>query len=239
MNTMPTVTEVLKRLREKGYTIDFNLTNNCLVCNSNALQIHPDEFVVDENFRFEGPSDPADETIIYAISSPGHNIKGVLVDGYGIYSDELTNNMVQALAGRANVKTEPALNEDDQEAISRLAVTRTLDAQFTFVDIPAFIQQIKHEDTWKNGDRNSITIFKTDDLRVVLIALHPGAELKTHTAPGIITVQAIEGKITFSTGGQMEELSAGNMVILQAGIPHAVMALEESVFLLTMAIKKV
>ena len=81
MNTMTTVTEVLSHLREKGYTTDFNLKENCLECHGNFLQIHPDEFVVDEHFRFEGPTDPADEMIIYAISSTTHGVKGVLVNG--------------------------------------------------------------------------------------------------------------------------------------------------------------
>lgn len=36
-------------------------------------------------------------------------------------------------------------------------------------------------------------------MRIVLITLHKGAEMKTHTAPGIITVQVLEGDITCTT----------------------------------------
>jgi len=97
MNTMTTVTEVLNHLKENGYTEDFNLHDNCLVCHDNLLQIHPDEFVVDKHYRFEGATDPADEAIIYAISSAKYNIKGVLLNGYGVSSDLMTNELIKAL----------------------------------------------------------------------------------------------------------------------------------------------
>lgn len=97
MEYMTTVSEVINNLRKQGYTIDFNLRENCLVCNDNHLQIYPEEFVVDKHYRFEGMSDPADEAVIYAISSKKYDLKGILVNGYGIYSEKITNEMISAL----------------------------------------------------------------------------------------------------------------------------------------------
>lgn len=85
MNPMTTLSEVLNELKSRGYTEDFNLQEHCLTCNSNALQVHPEDFKVDKHYRFEGMSDPGDSAIVYAISSDKHNLKGVLVDGYGIF----------------------------------------------------------------------------------------------------------------------------------------------------------
>jgi hypothetical protein len=98
MNPMTTLSEVLNKLKSEGYTVDFNLQDNCLVCHGNTLAISPDEFVVDRHFRFEGQSDPGDEAIVYAISSVKHDIKGILVNGYGIYSDPLSDRMIKALS---------------------------------------------------------------------------------------------------------------------------------------------
>ncbi|MEJ6981263.1 hypothetical protein WG906_12420 [Pedobacter sp. P351] len=56
--SMTTVSKVLNNLKEKGYTVDFNLNDNCLVCHENTLQIHPEEFIVDKHYRFEGQTDP-------------------------------------------------------------------------------------------------------------------------------------------------------------------------------------
>ena len=92
-----TVTDVLYELKARGYTVDFNLNKDCLVCYENELTLHPDEFVVDKHYRFEGTTDPADESVIYAISSPKNNIKGTLINAYGVYSNDLSNEMVRAL----------------------------------------------------------------------------------------------------------------------------------------------
>ncbi|MFC6225281.1 phosphoribosylpyrophosphate synthetase [Hymenobacter artigasi] len=95
---MTTVSEVLNHLKKEGYTVDFNLQDNCLICHGNALQLSPDEFQVDRHYRFEGMSDPGDEAVVYAISSPQHGLKGTLVNGYGISSEAMGAAMVQALS---------------------------------------------------------------------------------------------------------------------------------------------
>ena len=97
MNTMTTLSEVTSLLKARGYTIDFNLKENCLECGSNLLKIFPGEFKVDKHYRFEGQSDPGDEAIVYAISSSKYNLKGVLVNGYGISSKSITDEMIKAL----------------------------------------------------------------------------------------------------------------------------------------------
>jgi hypothetical protein len=97
MDTMTTVSEIINKLKKEGYTEDFNLKENCLECQGNFLQVYPDEFVVDRHFRFEGISDPGDEAIVYAISSPKYNLKGTVVNGYGMYSDNMVDEMVKAL----------------------------------------------------------------------------------------------------------------------------------------------
>ena len=97
MNTMTTLSEITSLLKERGYTIDFNLKQNCIECSGNLLKIFAGEFLVDKHYRFEGPSDPGDEAIVYAISSSKYNLKGVLVNGYGISSSSITDEMIKAL----------------------------------------------------------------------------------------------------------------------------------------------
>ena len=98
MSTMTTLSEILNKLKSEGYSVDFNLMENCLVCQGNSLEIQPEDFVVDRHFRFEGLSDPGDAAIVYAISSARHDIKGVLVNGYGVSSDPASDKMIKALA---------------------------------------------------------------------------------------------------------------------------------------------
>lgn len=238
MNTMTTVSEVLNILKERGYTVDFNLKENHLLYN-NSMKLTPSEFVVDKHYRFEGLSDPADEAIVYAISSAKGNIKGTLVNGYGIYSESVTNEMLEALkenphsvdAKNKSLIMEEKFNEATQQ---RPYGDRLIDAPMVTIDLPAFMQQIKQETTWKDSDRNAITVYKTNGMRIVLIALHSGAEMVKHTANGIINLQVIEGQIKFSTDEGTIELSKGQIVALHKQIPHSVLAKTESVFLLTL-----
>lgn len=111
---------------------------------------------------------------------------------------------------------------------------RTLDAPLVTIDLRFFIAQIKREEQWKKTDRNAITIFKSLVMRIVLIALHKGAQMKDHTASGTINVQIIEGEMQFTTNEQTITLYAGQMLVLQEGIVHCVLAKEETVFLLTL-----
>lgn len=97
MDTMTTLSEILTKLKKDGYSEDFNLQANCLACQGNRVQVFPHEFVVDRHYRFEGLSDPADEAVVYAISSAKYHLKGTLVNGYGLYADPLADEMVKAL----------------------------------------------------------------------------------------------------------------------------------------------
>jgi quercetin dioxygenase-like cupin family protein len=112
--------------------------------------------------------------------------------------------------------------------------TRLVDAPLVNINLSEFIKQIKSETTWANRDRNAITVFKTNGLRIVLIALHKDAVMKEHTADGIISVQVLEGEINFSADKRSTLLKQHDMVVLHKGMPHSVQAMEESVFLLTL-----
>lgn len=99
MYTYDTVSAAVNGLKERGYDMDFNLTENCIVCHDDKL--NPADFEIVEFYRFEGNSDPADEAIVYAIeSNKGH--KGVLVNGYGPSSETMSSEMARKLHIQTN-----------------------------------------------------------------------------------------------------------------------------------------
>ncbi len=95
--TEPTLIETLNELRTEGYVEDFNLQQNCLECRQGEYKVFHNEFSIDKVFRFEGESDPGDASVLYAISSKKYGLKGVLVNAYGIYSSEITDEMLRKL----------------------------------------------------------------------------------------------------------------------------------------------
>lgn len=94
---MDTVSQTIEALKKEGYVENFNLQQNCIECRDGHFKVFHDEFIIDKFYRFEGESDPADEATVYAISSPKYGIKGILVNGGGIYTDDLTDEMLDTL----------------------------------------------------------------------------------------------------------------------------------------------
>jgi quercetin dioxygenase-like cupin family protein len=84
----------------------------------------------------------------------------------------------------------------------------------------------------------SATLAKTDDLEIIRLVLPAGKHVATHQAPGEITVQCLEGRVSFTAGGTTRELAAGQILFLQAGEPHALTALEDASLLVTMLLSK-
>lgn len=97
-----TLSQAIEALKALGYVQDFNLTETCIECSSLAKSIQPDEFEVDEVYRFEGMTNPDDSSVLYAITSSHHGIKGLLVDAYGAYSSPLNAEMIEKLRYRPN-----------------------------------------------------------------------------------------------------------------------------------------
>ena len=98
MKNYETLTEAISDLNKRGYTLNFNLNDDCIECAEPNIRLHPEEFEIDEIHRFQQMSDVDDETILYAISSPKHGLKGLLVNAFGIYADSLSADLASKLA---------------------------------------------------------------------------------------------------------------------------------------------
>ena len=96
MKSYATLSLAINGLISRGYTLDFNLHSDCLEYKLLALFWKANEFQVDEVYRFEGMSNPDDNSILFAISV-GDGKKGTLVDAYGAYAESLTKEMIDKL----------------------------------------------------------------------------------------------------------------------------------------------
>lgn len=97
MRYYETVSAAINDLQERGYNLNFNLQTDCLHCAEAELRLFPDDFHIDEVYRFEGNTDPADEAVVYAISSDKHGARGTLVDGYGASSGAVSPEILAKL----------------------------------------------------------------------------------------------------------------------------------------------
>lgn len=77
------------------------------------------------------------------------------------------------------------------------------------------------------------TLIKNGPLTVTLVGVKPGGALKEHSAKGPITIQVIDGSIEVESIGFRRTLSAGTLLSLDGGVPHAVTSTGGALFLLT------
>jgi hypothetical protein len=80
---METLTEAIARLRAQGFLRDFSaVADGRLRCSECDAEFDPGALQIDEIVRFEGESDPGDESILFALSGPcGH--AGLYSTAYG------------------------------------------------------------------------------------------------------------------------------------------------------------
>lgn len=98
MPAYDTLSGALEDLKERGYTLDFNINLDQIVCHTDGTSLRPEEFQITEVYRFEGDSNPDDEEVVYAVSSHDGSCKGVLVSAYGTYAENASDEMIQKLS---------------------------------------------------------------------------------------------------------------------------------------------
>lgn len=68
------VTAALEELKEKGYEKDYNIDFDELFYNA-------DDYIIDYLFRYEGQTNPSDESTVYGLRNQRTREKGVFVVG--------------------------------------------------------------------------------------------------------------------------------------------------------------
>lgn len=91
---MKTMVSCLNMLMTKGFEAQFKATKAGLKSLATEQVYKPGEVKVINFYRFEGESDPSDNSIVYAIET-GSGEQGTLVDAYGPYSDTLVTTFMK------------------------------------------------------------------------------------------------------------------------------------------------
>jgi hypothetical protein len=98
METYDTLTAALTGLKAKGYTLDFNIAFDKIVCSEGVNCLNPNEFEITEVHRFEGDTNPSDEDVLYAVQSLDQKIKGTVTSAFGLYADDISTEMLQKIS---------------------------------------------------------------------------------------------------------------------------------------------
>ena len=83
------------------------------------------------------------------------------------------------------------------------------------------------------GDAKSAMLLKSDGLELIRLVIPAGKEIPPHRAPGEITVQCIQGLVSFEHDGHALKLRPGDLLHLCPQETHALKGIEDSSVLVT------
>lgn len=92
-----TLSEALQRLTAAGYTDDYRAERRGLRSRSNGSVHPPEKFRITDVVRFEGESDPSDESAIFALTLVSDGSKGTYTVAFGPMMDSQDADVVGRL----------------------------------------------------------------------------------------------------------------------------------------------
>ena len=101
----------------------------------------------------------------------------------------------------------------------------------TFLSLTDQLEKIVPPDAGKR----SVILIKSNQLRVVLLRMAAGSDLREHSAPGQITIHALSGQFTVEVDDESYNLTRNDLLTINPDVRHSVVCDEAGAFLLTIA----
>jgi len=96
----------------------------------------------------------------------------------------------------------------------RPAGDRFLDSPALVVNLPSWLDQLMREESWKDSDRNAVTVAKSDRITVTLIALHEGAMMGNKELERFFMAEVLAGNVQLELQGGEVRLEKGDLIVL-------------------------
>lgn len=130
--------------------------------------------------------------------------------------------------------------DDKEENCKRSTMNPNQDDSSVLQIISANAQNLAGLVDYSTDSIVSKTILDKPAGTITLFAFDEGQKLSEHTAPYDAVIQVVDGGALLMIGGRKIPVSAGQIIIMPANVPHAVMAQEKFKMLLIMirALKK-
>jgi quercetin dioxygenase-like cupin family protein len=97
------------------------------------------------------------------------------------------------------------------------------------------LEALCQSEEWDTGIARKVLV-RYPDFEITLRRMKSNVVIPTHHNPGRICVQTVLGHIRMRADGKLFDLPKGSMLVLDRAVTHDVEAVEESAFLLTVAL---
>ena len=120
-------------------------------------------------------------------------------------------------------KTTPNKKQEEQTVTNKIMKNIDLSSPLS---LPALV-------VYQEGQIVSRTLVQNRAVSLTLFAFDTGEEISSHESKGDAMVQVLDGTAKITIGGEVYQLKAGETVVMPAGVPHALEAVEPFKMLLT------
>lgn len=97
------------------------------------------------------------------------------------------------------------------------------------------IAALRTEYEWSENDKNSRTLAKDVDFRVLLSVIHTGAALDEEDGDARASIHLVEGSAELDIAGEVTALQQGQLAVVNAGQAWVLRATTDCAVLLTLA----
>lgn len=91
--------------------------------------------------------------------------------------------------------------------------------------------------SYQKGQVVSRTLAQGKNLSITLFAFDKGEEISSHSSRGDAMVHILDGEAKITIGEEVFEVKKGEVIVMPAGIPHALLAKEQFKMFLTVVFK--
>jgi hypothetical protein len=99
-NEPDTMSAAIERFGKRGYTESFHARDGMLVCSKCPEPHSPEALVVEDFRRYEGVTNPDDESAVFALKCREHGTRGTYSASYGPSADPQDQDVLQKLTIR-------------------------------------------------------------------------------------------------------------------------------------------
>jgi quercetin dioxygenase-like cupin family protein len=100
------------------------------------------------------------------------------------------------------------------------------------------LAELRAEGHPARAGHRQITLFHRKPVTQVLFSFDPGGRLERHSAPGLVTIHVLEGRLNVEADHIDNDLAQGEVLILAPGLPHDVRSTDGAAMLLTVHLQR-
>lgn len=115
------------------------------------------------------------------------------------------------------------------------SINRPLAGPSMVFDLAAQLEEMRGEEGYRRSGRAGRTLAKHGRFRVTLMAVAAGVDIGTHQADSPMTLQVVEGGLTYRDEGGTHELNRGQLLFFGPGFAEDIRATSDSALLLTLS----